>query len=317
MTTIELTDAITTTTTDTTPAIATEELPNISESDVSEAYLDDTIIEALARLMEAHIGPEAEELACRPPYKSALPYTDVRDFAYAASNPLHYGVSPGPTPRSSDSFSDDDDDDYIDDDIYDNLDDYNNYYHNDDHHSLDHDYHDPTNDPNDPRQIPPYPDSYHMDGGPPWREDPDLASPVVTMHSVGDRISREFEFSVASVDEIHGRAVALFDFEPENDNEAPLRVGQVIWVSYRHGQGWLVAEDPATGETGLVPEEYVRMLEKKEPPGPDADSEEAWVDEDEDNGDEDDNDPYNYNSNLPPESSAGPLASALQNTHIN
>ena len=24
--------------------------------------------------------------------------------------------------------------------------------------------------------------------------------------------------------------------------------GQIIWISYRHGQGWLVAEDPILGE---------------------------------------------------------------------
>jgi hypothetical protein len=34
----------------------------------------------------------------------------------------------------------------------------------------------------------------------------------------------------------------------------------VILVSYRHGQGWLVAEDPRTGESGLVPEDFVRLL---------------------------------------------------------
>jgi hypothetical protein len=59
---------------------------------------------------------------------------------------------------------------------------------------------------------------------------------------------------------MHGKAVALFDFERENENELPLVEGQIIWVSYRHGQGWLVAEDPKTRESGLVPEEYVRLL---------------------------------------------------------
>ncbi len=59
---------------------------------------------------------------------------------------------------------------------------------------------------------------------------------------------------------MHGKAVALFDFQRENENELPLVEGQVIWVSYRHGQGWLVAEDPKTHESGLVPEEYVRLL---------------------------------------------------------
>ncbi|CAD6505238.1 BgTH12-00730 [Blumeria graminis f. sp. triticale] len=75
------------------------------------------------------------------------------------------------------------------------------------------------------------------------------------------RYSRDYQFTIASSDEeMHGKAVALFDFTSENENELPLIEGQVIWVSYRHGQGWLVAEDPKTRESGLVPEEYVRLL---------------------------------------------------------
>ena len=75
------------------------------------------------------------------------------------------------------------------------------------------------------------------------------------------RYSRDYQFTIASPDEeMHGKAVALFDFARENENELPLVEGQVIWVSYRHGQGWLVAEDPRTRESGLVPEEYVRLL---------------------------------------------------------
>jgi len=75
------------------------------------------------------------------------------------------------------------------------------------------------------------------------------------------RYSRDYQFTIASPDEeMHGKAVALFDFARENDNELPLIEGQVILVSYRHGQGWLVAQDPKTGESGLVPEEYVRLL---------------------------------------------------------
>ncbi|KAG8533719.1 uncharacterized protein KY384_001460 [Bacidia gigantensis] len=75
------------------------------------------------------------------------------------------------------------------------------------------------------------------------------------------RYSRDYQFTIASPDEeMHGKAVALFDFERENENELPLAEGQIIWVSYRHGQGWLVGEDPKTGDAGLVPEEYVRLL---------------------------------------------------------
>lgn len=77
----------------------------------------------------------------------------------------------------------------------------------------------------------------------------------------GGRYSNDFQFAVGCPDEeMHGKAVALFDFAREHENELPLTEGQVIYVSYRHGQGWLVAEDPKTGENGLVPEEFVRLL---------------------------------------------------------
>lgn len=86
------------------------------------------------------------------------------------------------------------------------------------------------------------------------------SSPGLREHDES-RYSRDYQFTIASPDEeMHGTAVALFDFERENENELPLVEGQVIWVSYRHGQGWLVAEDPKTHESGLVPEEYVRLL---------------------------------------------------------
>jgi hypothetical protein len=75
------------------------------------------------------------------------------------------------------------------------------------------------------------------------------------------RFSKDYSFTIASPDEeMHGKAVALFDFESEHQNELPLKEGQIILVSYRHGQGWLVAEDPRTGESGLVPEEFVRLV---------------------------------------------------------
>lgn len=66
--------------------------------------------------------------------------------------------------------------------------------------------------------------------------------------------------TVKNPNDIYRRAVALFDFKAENDNEVDLTEGQVIWASYRHGQGWIVAEVLETGQTGLVPEEYVQIL---------------------------------------------------------
>jgi hypothetical protein len=75
------------------------------------------------------------------------------------------------------------------------------------------------------------------------------------------RYSRNYSFTIASPDEeMHGKAVALFDFTSEHQNELALKEGQIILVSYRHGQGWLVAQDPKTGESGLVPEEFVRLV---------------------------------------------------------
>jgi hypothetical protein len=80
-----------------------------------------------------------------------------------------------------------------------------------------------------------------------------------------NRYSRDYQFAVGCPDEeMHGKAVALFDFTREHENELPLTEGQVIYVSYRHGQGWLVAEDPKTGENGLVPEDFVRLLREIE-----------------------------------------------------
>lgn len=56
-------------------------------------------------------------------------------------------------------------------------------------------------------------------------------------------------------------AVALYEFTPENSNELPLVPDQLLIINYECGDGWLVAHDPVTGQTGLVPSEYIRILE--------------------------------------------------------
>ncbi len=97
-----------------------------------------------------------------------------------------------------------------------------------------------------------------------YRPESDASSPISSPDFREDdqsRYSRDYQFTITSPDEeMHGKAVALFDFERENENELPLVEGQIILISYRHGQGWLVAMDPKTQESGLVPEEYVRLL---------------------------------------------------------
>lgn len=108
-----------------------------------------------------------------------------------------------------------------------------------------------------------YADSNENQQNQSYHSDSDMSSRSSSPNRARDesRYSRDYQFTIASPDEeMHGKAVALFDFERENENELPLVEGQIIWVSYRHGQGWLVAEDPKTRESGLVPEEYVRLL---------------------------------------------------------
>ncbi|OAA59345.1 RING finger domain-containing protein [Cordyceps fumosorosea ARSEF 2679] len=109
--------------------------------------------------------------------------------------------------------------------------------------------------------------AYHYDQTGRPRDEYDVSENASSPASSGfhdadqSRYSRDYQFTITSPDEeFHGKAVALFDFARENENELPLVEGQIIWVSYRHGQGWLVAEDPKTQESGLVPEEYVRLL---------------------------------------------------------
>lgn len=100
------------------------------------------------------------------------------------------------------------------------------------------------------------PDNFEGDGfqgAPPW------------LQSANDGgLSEEDHSNHVHEDELHGRAVALFDFNPEHENEFALQEGQVIYVSSRHGLGWLVAVDIHSGDCGLVPEEYVRLLEEED-----------------------------------------------------
>ncbi|KAK5678178.1 HOG (high osmolarity glycerol) pathway protein [Elasticomyces elasticus] len=102
----------------------------------------------------------------------------------------------------------------------------------------------------------------NRDGAPPGTPfDPDTHMPLDTEAPLLPTPQNLRESLGPEDEELYaGRSLALYPFEPENSNELRLREGQVIMVSYRHGQGWLVAEDAETGEQGLVPEEYVRLL---------------------------------------------------------
>ncbi|CCF56882.1 hypothetical protein KAFR_0B05860 [Kazachstania africana CBS 2517] len=79
-----------------------------------------------------------------------------------------------------------------------------------------------------------------------------------------DNIDRRQSIILPNEYVINQRAIALYDFEPENDNELGLHEGDIVFISYRHGQGWLVAENQPRTKTGLVPEEFVSFLDNDE-----------------------------------------------------
>ncbi|KAH3687970.1 hypothetical protein WICPIJ_001032 [Wickerhamomyces pijperi] len=104
----------------------------------------------------------------------------------------------------------------------------------------------------------------------------------------GDDESQLYTPTDLEESELNTKAIALFAFTPENENEIELFEGQQIWINYRYGQGWLVASDLKTGEMGLIPEEYVRLVTEEEEEEEDqplrrhiVDEEEDWQTEDE------------------------------------
>jgi hypothetical protein len=244
-----------------------------------------------------------------PQFHSSLPYALVRDFAYPPFHPLHYGPQPPGMSGSSTPASD-----------------VQQRRVSDPAPSYDATRGDWQNKAWDTDPLPKT--AYAERDGPPWSEDEDLASPVVTTSrhkknkssipafddirahastngrtgtgydyskyeqdvrksqlilqnrtyqeepplsdefSEDDeerRFSRDYQFTIVSPDEeMHGRAVALFDFDAENENELSMKEGMIVFISFRHGEGWLVAQDLKSDESGLVPESYVRLLREIE-----------------------------------------------------
>lgn len=212
-----------------------------------------------------------------PLFHSSLSYAMVRDFAYPPYNPMHYGPvdelnsaastaggewdsSRRPLPNSSFGLGDENDDGsrrmsrHRKSKSYTNMEDY------------------ARGRRRSSREVKgPY-------GGNIVRDSQNNRGPGYDISIIGDMKHppfREDSESVpyspstfedhrpesASLDESYaGPSLALYDFAPENDNELELKEGQIIQVGYRHGQGWLVAMNIETGEQGLVPEEYVRLL---------------------------------------------------------
>lgn len=73
--------------------------------------------------------------------------------------------------------------------------------------------------------------------------------------------STDYQSTTASpAEEMHGDAITISDFTGQSVSELPLTRGQLIWISSRHRQGWLLARNPRTDKSGLVPEKFVQLL---------------------------------------------------------
>ncbi|KAF9379384.1 hypothetical protein BGX21_002661 [Mortierella sp. AD011] len=60
-------------------------------------------------------------------------------------------------------------------------------------------------------------------------------------------------------DRTQGYARGLYDFDAENSTELSFREGENLWIHCRQFPGWFLGE--MDGKTGLVPENYVQLLE--------------------------------------------------------
>lgn len=94
-------------------------------------------------------------------------------------------------------------------------------------------------------------------------EEEDKEEEEVEEGSANVRISNTKSILLPDEYVVNRKAVAIYPFVPENDNELELNEGDIVYISYKHGQGWLVAENRDRTRTGLVPEEYVSLLEEE------------------------------------------------------
>lgn len=92
-------------------------------------------------------------------------------------------------------------------------------------------------------------------------------SPLIcaTNNNINDDLNKRQSFLLPNNYIINQKAIALYDFIPENDNELKLSEGDLIYINYKHGQGWLVAQDINDKERiGLVPEEFISYIDEEE-----------------------------------------------------
>lgn len=176
---------------------------------------------------ENHTINENESIA------SDLEFVNIKDFAYDVSDPRHFGIYPEDNEDDleeeydydDDDEDDDDDDAAVPEDSFCGVE-YNKV-------TVEEEYIEQNNIFNEGRSY--FDDSRNKE---------------VEEHGGDD---------VDDTGLVH--AVALYPFVPENSNELSLEPDQHLIINYECGDGWLVAYDPATGQTGLVPSEYIYIVD--------------------------------------------------------
>lgn len=174
----------------------------------------------------------------------------VKDFAYTLEDPLHYGFYSDTEEYDEEAYGGESDE-------YD------------------------EHDPNSVLQ-----EYYENDDD---DEDEDNKTNHYQEHDQGNEYSQDKYFEdfdrrksyiMPSEHIINRKAIALYDFENENENELGLQEGQVVFIDYRHGQGWLVVETMDGMHTGLVPEDYLQILDEgKEDEDADAEAHNGFANE--------------------------------------
>jgi hypothetical protein len=87
----------------------------------------------------------------------------------------------------------------------------------------------------------------------------DFAFPTDDPRHWGQKILEEEE---EDNEYVNRRARALYDFVAENSSELSFQEGDILLVQCRQYDGWLMAN--LGEETGLIPENYVRLLDDGE-----------------------------------------------------
>ena len=92
---------------------------------------------------------------------------------------------------------------------------------------------------------------------------PQPASPIALPRSpaAANGVAKQSDESVKKSDDAlrEGMATALFDYDPQENDELAFSEGAVLEVLEVQDDGWVTARD-ANGATGLVPGNYLKML---------------------------------------------------------